>query len=278
MNAARYGIPSFVLYLAKRLPFSHVACAMCAPDIMQFAGLAMMLFGLLKKVRLSDRSIFSLALLMSLCGSFFRFIPVENWLVSAFSGLFVGTINERYQDWASGVFPLLNWFLIVIVGYLYGKTLRRCNDLERYYAVVTLISGAVVFAYMMIAVPYRLGLMQGDIFIFYHMSTPNVILHFFNLVFLSGLYHYAAKAFSNGLNNKISVVSNNLNTIYWIQWVVIGWTACVFKWFYFEGLESSGLLLAGLLICCASVFFADRFRKIKPARVETPCGLHRQAN
>lgn len=265
LNAARFGIPLLLFCLAGKISFSDAASDFFAPDIMQFAGLAMMLFGSLKKARLADWSIFFLALLMSISGSFFRFIPVKNWIVSAFSGLFIGTLNEQYADNASGAFPLLNWFLIVIAGYLYGKSLRRCNDLERYYAVVTPISGAVVLIYMMIAVPYRLGLMQGNIFIFYHISTPNVVLHFFNLVFLTGLYHFAAKVFFDGVKNKISVVSNDLNTIYWIQWIIIGWTYSVFKWFDFEFLESPGLFLAGILIFCASVFLAECYRKLKTA-------------
>ncbi|MCQ2379870.1 MAG: DUF1624 domain-containing protein [Victivallaceae bacterium] len=265
LNVIRFGIPGVLLHLAGRMSLSNVASDALAPDIMQFAGLAMMLFGLLKKARLSDWSIFGLALLMSVSGSFFRFIPVKNWLVSTFAGLFVGTINEQYLDGASGVFPLLNWFLIVIAGYLYGKALRRCNDLERYYAVVTPISGAIVLVYLMIAVPYRLGLMQGDIFIFYHISTPNVVLHFFNLVFLTGLYHFAAKAFSDGLKNRISVVSNNLNTIYWIQWIIVGWTYLAIYWSGLERLGVLGLFSAGALVFCGSVFIAGRLRKARTA-------------
>ncbi len=265
LNAVRFGIPFFFFFLSGRRPFSDIIGEIIALDILQFAGLAFMLFGLLKKVRLPDWLIFVLALLMSISGSFFRFIPMENQFVSAFLGLFIGTLNKAYQDGdgASGVFPLLNWFLIVVIGYLYGKILRRCNDLERYYAVATPISGAVVFIYLIVAIPYRLGLMQGDIFIFYHISTPNVVLHFFNLVFLTGLYHYAAKVFSSGFKSKISVVSSNLNTIYWIQWVIIGWTLSVFLWFDRGYLGNSGLLLVGVLIFCVSVFLADRYNKLK---------------
>lgn len=265
LNTARFAIPCFLFCLAGKTDLMDIFSEIFALDIMPFAGLAMMLFGFLKKIRLSDRSVFFLALLMSIFGSFFRFIPVKNWFVSAFLGLFVGTLNERYPENVSAVFPLFNWFLIVIAGYLYGKILRRCNDLEHYYAIVTPISGAVILIYMMIAVPYRLGLMQGNIFIFYHISTPNVVLHFFNLVFMTGLYHFAAKVFSGSLKNKISVVSNNLNTIYWIQWVIIGWTAYAFEWFGFNGLESWGLFLAGILIFCVSTFLADRYRKLKTA-------------
>ena len=49
LNAARFGIPSFLFFLAGRISFSDVASDLLATDIMQFAGLAMILFAGLRE-------------------------------------------------------------------------------------------------------------------------------------------------------------------------------------------------------------------------------------
>lgn len=262
LNIARFALPYFIFYLAGRASFTEVALCTFNPDIMLFAGLAMMLFGMLQKFRFPDWLLLFTALFMSIIGTLFRFISVENWLLSSFSGLFVGTISSVYLDDASGVFPLCNWFLTVILGYLYGKLLRRC-DLDRYYAVVTPIAGAVILVYLGLAIPFRWGLMNGDIFIFYHISTLNVFLHLVNLIFLSGLYHYVVKLFSDGLKKRISIVSSELNTIYWIQWIIIGWTNSVLECFEFEYLGNAWLFIVGFLIFCVSIFLGDWFKKYR---------------
>ena len=136
LNLFRFALPS--LAFSGRLPDYSAKVflvELLVNDIMQFAGLALFLFGLLKKLKLSDKAVLLVAVAMSAVGSFVRLIPVYESLPATISGLFIGVYDQVYFE-SCGVFPLLNWFIIVIEGYFYGKLLRHCKDTHKFYKIL----------------------------------------------------------------------------------------------------------------------------------------------
>lgn len=258
LNFLRGALPSALVVLAGKWPWLKVWLYLFATDIMPFAGLALLLLGLLKKQKLSDGAIFLTALAMSAVGSFVRFIPIESPVGSELLGILIGTLNAKTPDGMS-CFPLLNWFIVVVIGYLYGKALRRCRDRERYYTLSFLLSGLILAVYMAIAIPRRLGMMNEDIAYYYHFSAPNALILFLGAIFASGLYHFIARLLPERVKAVITDMSRNLNRTYCLQWLLIGWMRSFLAFIGSAGLGNGAVAVASLLIYLISTVLAKRF-------------------
>lgn len=226
-------------------------------DIMQFAGLAFLLFGLLKKIKVPDWGIATIAVVMSIIGSFVRFINVDNIFVSEFLGLFVGVINpnEIYEYYAT--FPLLNWFIFVVFGYFFGKAVRRLENTNKFYCVSGVVSGIIVAIYMAIAIPNKIGMLSGDLISYNQMTTWEALIIMLGAVFAFSLYHYVSKMFNDKFKKFVTGLSTNINKTYCIHWVFIGFGDLIFWSFFEEGLEMYIIIPMALAIYIISSLLAE---------------------
>ena len=262
LNCIRAVIPR-VLLIGHGYVFKRDFIAMLLnDDIMPFAGLALLLFGLLKKTKLSDKAIFGIALGMSILGSFIRFLSFDSAVVNQLVGLFFGTAREDEVN-LCGYFPLFNWFIIVVIGYLYGKILRRCTNIKKYYAISFPVSAAIMATYMLIAIPNRLGMMNGDIFYYYHMTSLDVIICICGMIFATSLYHYISLIMSDKVKNVIKHISTNINETYMIHWVMIGWTIVLIKLGVFNALSDAGCFILAVIIYIAANVLSEMYARSK---------------
>lgn len=220
LNLLRYTIPFSVLGFLGLMRWKELLWWTIGNDILQFAGLAFILFGILKKLKCSDRTIFLISLGMSIVGSFVRNIDLGNTVINQQVGHFIGTCDAEFGE-ETACFSLLNWFIIVVVSYLYAKKLRHCADTDRYYAIALPVSGVILGAYMAFAIPNRFGLLSGDLAEYYVVTTPNAFLLILGMIFATSVYHFAAKLISEKLKAGIIRISNSLTPIYYAQWIII---------------------------------------------------------
>ncbi len=256
LNFIRDGIPMILLTLLGEETWSSSIVITLCTDIMPFAGLALLLFGLLKKLKLSDGAVFAVALGMSVLGSFLRFFDFGNPILNSIAGLFIGTVDPDMED-GMACFPLLNWFIIVVIGYLYGNLLRRCTDKKKYYAVAFPVSALLLAVYFALSIPGRFGMMSGDLRFYYHFSTPNAVILFLGAVFATGLYYFLSSLLSEKVKTVITRISSHINTIYCIHWLIICWLDYVLEWFDFTNFSDGALFLVGILIFTVSVLLAE---------------------
>ncbi len=229
LNVLRYGIPELIF--AKSIPdftFSkYVIVDTFQNDIMQFAGLALMLFGFLKRIKLSDKAIAIVALAMSLFSSFARFIYIDNIYVALFAGLFLNVESPLGIDYG-GVFSLTTWFIFVVGGYLYGKVLKHCKDKKKYYSIALPVSATIAAIYMLIAIPNKFGMMNGNLSYFYQMTTFEALISFCCMIFATSMYYFISLALKDKAKRNITRMSSNINRIYCIHWIFVGWTEIIF--------------------------------------------------
>ncbi|MDO5446077.1 MAG: heparan-alpha-glucosaminide N-acetyltransferase domain-containing protein [Eubacteriales bacterium] len=234
LNIARYGIPDLLNWLITgdstmcREDFPEL---LLANDILQFAGLAFILFGFLKKRRISDTGLAVTALVMSALGSIFRNFDLSELLhitgripyavVNQLGGLFFGTIYSYDPEIDLTCFPLMNWFIFVTAGYLFGGVMRRCKDKGRFYRMAVPAGAAVVAVYLAFAVPKRLGMMNENTNMLYHLTTPEALTGIISAVTFFGLFYGLSKILPNSFSVIASRISRNLTTIYVFQWVLI---------------------------------------------------------
>ena len=134
------GLFTAFLQTGNRMYLDWSACEVVIVDILQFAGLATMLLAALRRLRLPWWAAALLALAMSLAGSRIHMVSTGNNLLDSVLAPFIGIQGHVAESY----FPLLNWFIFVVLGYGMGKLLRRCKDTDRLYAFLAPF-GALIY-------------------------------------------------------------------------------------------------------------------------------------
>ena len=105
---------------------------------MQFAGLALILFGLLKKIKYHQIIIPIVAIIMLIITGVIGVVSSDNYAVQYVVGLFYpGSVAGT--TYCNVCFPLTIWFSYVAFGYIYGLIIRKIKNLGRFH-LVSLIS------------------------------------------------------------------------------------------------------------------------------------------
>ena len=92
-------------------------------DILTFAGLAMMIMALFVKLKLSNVAMLIIATVMCGFGTLFNGVDVQSPLGNIFLGYLIGT--EDAAGLVLSDFPILNWMMFPICGYVFGAILKR---------------------------------------------------------------------------------------------------------------------------------------------------------
>ena len=235
-------------------------------DILQFAGLALLLFGLLKKLGCSDILIGAAAAALSLVATLIGTVDLGNPLLNIFCGLFFGSFD--YEWLTGGIFPLFNWFIFVAAGYLFAKyVLRRCENLDRLYRLVSGIAAVIVAVYMVIAIPNGLGMM-GSVLRFHHIRTHEALVAIAGALFAFGVYHALLRVIPQKAQNVIVSVSRTINPLYCCQWVILAWSVSLWVICGQKAFSDGVIILIGLAIFTVSALLAQLYSRRKAARRE----------
>jgi len=269
LNFIRWVLPCCLFFLTDDAieTVKYLGKCFLFTDIMQFAGLSFLFFGLLKKFRIPDWGIATIALVMSALGSIFRFLDFGSVWINEILGLFIATEDYSTDFPYYATFALLNWFVFVVFGYFLGKFIRRCENTEKYYAISTLVSAIVVVAYMIVAIPNKLGMMSGDVSHYFQMTTPEALVIMMGAVFAFGLYHYLSKALGDKVKHLITGLSVNINKTYCIHWTLVGWISIILWIILPQGLNTCAVLIIALTIYVVSSVSAEIYRRIKLKRI-----------
>lgn len=264
LNILRGTIPYILLCCLGLMDRMELIYMAIVSDILQFAGLAFILLGCLNKLKCSDWTIFFISLGMSIVGSLVRHVDFGNSVINQLTGLFIGTYDVQHET-PTACFPLLNWFFIVVICYLFAKKLRHCANTDRLYKITLPVSGVILGLYMAYAIPNQYGLLSGDITNYYFVTTPNALMIILGFVFAASVYHFAAKLISDKAKAVIIRISNNLTPIYYLQWIIISgilYTAAAI--IGVKDVSAAAVVITAVVVCVISITLGVRCpKKIK---------------
>lgn len=193
-------------------------------DILAFAGLSFICMGVMKKLKLSNAIMLIIAIVLSITGSFLRFIDTGSDIINLISGYFFGSTG------GFTAFPLFNWLIIVVAGYVYGQKYIQVSNKKNFFKMWPL--------YLIISIAYFIGswYIPGgfltDARHYYFMTTLDVI---FCLIYIHGNLGFCfmlAHVLPKKVNNMIVRICRNINVIYIVQWFIIPITYIMIKFFY----------------------------------------------
>ena len=217
LNFFRYGIYALLEGVVSGEFEPQTLEAIFGPDILQFAGLAMILTGVLKKLGLNVKHIFIISIIMSFAGSYFVLVDSGNYIGNLLLGHVITTTHD------TSCFALLNWYIFVAVGMMFGAIIRRVDNTDIFYKRSLVITGIASVIYIVLTFKFGRFFLTKHSF-YYAVSTVDAVGLLCTDLFLLSAFYFLIKKFGVSKFCIGIEMSKNLIYIYIIQWCVIGFT------------------------------------------------------
>lgn len=204
-------------------------------DILQFAGLSMLFFAIVKYFKWSDLTTFIITLCITAIGTFCNdkiyFVLTPEHFYYSFVGLLVPVKNFITAEYVC--FSFCNWIIYPVVGWLFGKILKRCTDLNKIYLYLLGISTSLFFVIWKI-----FSLMGKNIWLIlmdpvvYHQQSPLFLIIYMDIIMiaLSFAHFISIHLTKYRIWSVVKNLSEELLTLYIVSWIVIGWFSAVLKY------------------------------------------------
>lgn len=232
-------------------------------DILQFAALAMLLMALFIRLRIPDRAMFLLCLGMSLAGTWLRGLDMGSPGANIFMGYFIGT-----QDAAGMVisdFPVMNWLIVPVSGYLFGRRLQHVKDKDRFYGLFSTAGALAAAIYFAVGISRRWGMFGEGQNCYYHIATWDCLASLAAAVGILGICHTAAGHLPERALSLIGDISRNVNSIYCIHWVLVSFSVNLVLYIRrgTQALPVARIMLLSFCISLAAIIIAHFVSRIR---------------
>ena len=221
LNFLRYGMYNLTEAIFTGEFRSDILQALFGMDILQFAGLALIFTGVLKKLKLREFHMLAIAGALSVIGSVIPEIDTGNYAGNWLIGHFVFTNSDACA------FVFFNWYIFVAVGILFGSILKKSADLDGLYKKVLTISFPIMVLYIVMTV------VKGVLFLtkdgWYYAVSPLEAMGLLSIDFVMiGAFYFLLKRIDEAKVAPFITMSRNLTKIYIIHWCIIGFVDSIF--------------------------------------------------
>ena len=225
-------------------------------DILQFAGLAFLFFALAKQFKWSNLTIFITTLCITVIGAFctneITLKLTSDTFYYSFVGLLIPIKNFTTSDYVC--FSFSNWIIYPVVGWLFGKALKRCHNLDKFYLYLLGVSLPIFLlawaAFDAVGKNMWLILMNPVV---YHQQNPVILAVYMNIIAIAiSISHLLSIHLTKfKIWNVIKHLSSELPTLYIVSWIAIGWLAAWLKFnhkFLTKDFEDIFFVFIGVLV------------------------------
>jgi hypothetical protein len=215
LNFFRYGIYALAGGIIEGEFMEETLYALTAQDILQFAGLALIVTGILYYFRLKATHILVIAVVLSMIAEPLAFQFEGSYAANYFLGFFLVTTEDE------SCFVFMSWFLFVAIGRLFGTVIRKKKNLDSFYFRLFIIACPVMVLYIILTFIF------GPFFLcregwYYGVSLPETLgLLSIDMTLLSAFY-FLLKKIDLSTVRPLITMSKNVNAIYVIHWCILG--------------------------------------------------------
>lgn len=244
LNFCRYGFYALAEGILSGVFEPETLEALFGQDILQFAGLALLVTGALKQLGLRADRMLVVGIALSVFGSAMPFVHTGNFALDCLLGHLVVTTHE------ASCFAFCNWYVFVAAGQVFGAVMRKAQEPDRLYLRLGIASGCVMAAYLVATLAF------GPLFLcrernYYAVSTLEAAGLLSCDLSLLAASHVLVRRFGDaGLRLPLEM-SQNLTAIYFIHWCILGLVDSVFYYLLdvtFSWLEIYGIGTALLVV------------------------------
>ena len=256
LNFFRYGIYALIDGLIEGQFAEETVYAIVVQDIFHFAGLALIVTGALKAIKLKEWHICLIGVILSVVGGFVAFLynghPVLNYIL----GHFIVTTEK------DSTFAFLNWYLFVGFGLLFGKILKETKDRDKLYRIVLLVSAPIMIVYVTLTCVFGTFFLTKNGW-YYAIGLPDAVgLLSIDMTLLAAFYYLCKKVPEKNLSVFVEM-SRNLTPIYVAQWCLIGFVDSIFCYLFGVVIPYWAEYLFGVALIFITYWIAKGWRKIE---------------
>ena len=248
------------LLLGMDYSFEYIADGFLNIDILQFAGMTFLIVGLMKKAGIGIGKMLVIGVLFQAIGMWASHLTFSSVIPGNLLGLLLPT-GEKVA------FPFSLWCLYPFFGIIFAEYLQRVLDKNKFYRMLIVTSVVVTIAFSSC-----LCWMEYDIRHFYALADNSYyrqtfmsILWIMPFVLLAlGISHFIFRRIEQTKAGFfIRFCSQNLNTIYIIQWLLIAWMVAFVTAMDIEAqLQATGIFLVGFLVSVSAIGITMVWKRI----------------
>lgn len=232
-------------------------------DILLFAGMALVLIVLFRKIKLKDWQMAAIAFAASAAGTMLNGVDVNNALGNILLGYLIGT--EDAAGMVMSYFPLLNWLVFPVSGYIFGKRLLRLKDKNLFYGILSAICVPVATIYYAVGIVYERGMFGEGQNCYYHLQFSDAVGAILSTLGVLGLCHFLIRHLPEWVSSLSQKISRNITSIYCIHWVLVVHITNLglYIWRGTQVLPVWQTLLLGAAIEIAAIYIAAIWQRIR---------------
>lgn len=228
LNVCRFLIPFLAGWLITGEYDKYIAplpYLVMENDVLLFAGAAMLAIALFQRLGLADGAMLGTALAMSALGSLLVGIDARHPMANILLGYLVGT--EDAAGMVHSYFPLLNWLIVPVSGYVFGKRLIHVKNKPLFYGIFSTAGLVVTAAYFSVGITHELGMFGEGQNCYYHITTPDALASICAAVAALGVWYLLDQILPQVVRSIAGLVSRNITRVYCIHWVILSFTVNV---------------------------------------------------
>ena len=263
-------IPALLSSLIFNLPgdLVYLAYGVCT-DILQFAGLAFLLVGCLKRLKIGNGGMLLISIVLSVMGTLLEGVSVGCYPVDQLLGFFWGTPTDSY-------FPLFNWFIFVAAGQWFGDKYQFLQDKKRFHAISLLVGTLLCVAYIYVSFNVDQNIFKGltsEAYLAHRPFFDAIICLLINVGLIS-LFYFIGQLIPQKSIPVLIHPSRHINQYYCISWVII--ELVIYFLFKSEILSTDGqVIITWICILATTILSVVIYSKYLKEKTESFFGKHR---
>ena len=222
LNICRFLIPYLIGYAIsgdKKQFIEPLVYRALGNDVLCFAGFTFLVIALFRWLKIPPRGMFAIALAMSLVGTAVRGVDVHSVLGNIFLGYIVGT--EDAAGLVISDFPIMNWLVVPVSGYVFGSYLVRTTDRSKFYALISPIPALIAAVYLPIGIRNEWGMFGEGQNCYYHISTWDWFICLCLTLGVLGIWHIVSLYLPPLIMDFFIEISCCITPFYCIHWVIV---------------------------------------------------------
>ena len=260
LNFCRYGIYALADSLIEGEFLSDTVLALTCHDILDFAGLALIVTGLLRLLKLKSIHILIIGIILSMIGAPLAFVLHYNWFFDYFIGFFLTTTEDE------SCFVFFNWYIFVGVGLVFGELLKKTSDKDKLYRYTLIISLIILIIYITLTSIFGFFFLTKDNY--YYACSILEDIGFLSIdFFLLSIFHFILRKKDSNKEYWYTKICKNVTSIYFIHWCIIGFIDSIFCYLLEITFPNYLLLIMGVIILFLSIFLGDIYSMLKKKRI-----------
>ncbi len=222
LNLCRYTIPDLIGFFITgdyERYMEPIVYQTLNNDIFQLAGMALVTIGLFIKWKLPDWGMLLIAFSCSVIGTLCNGLDVGNPAGNIFLGYFLGT--EDAQGKVLSYFVYLNWLIVPVSGYVFGKKMRKVKDKALLYRCISPLCFLIIIPYYAVGISRRLGMFGDGENCYYHVTTPDVMVCILTALGMLGIYYWIGSRLSEKAIRVVGQIGKDMTAFYFIHWILV---------------------------------------------------------